>query len=86
MTSWRISSVQGYIAGVTRPGTAYAHVLERQQFSRPDERPVLDEIEGGTFPLVRLGRWPDGARSALSLTGNTDALTIWGNASRFSHG
>jgi hypothetical protein len=50
---------------------------------RTDERPVLDEIEGGTFPLARPGRWPDGARSALSLTGNIDALTIWDYASRF---
>ena len=44
---------------------------------------LLAQIEGGDFPLVRLGRWPNGARSALCVTGDIDALTIWDYGLRF---
>ncbi len=37
---------------------------------------VLEAIDGGPGPLVRLWRWPDGARSALAVTGDIDALTL----------
>ena len=40
------------------------------------EAAVLDAIESGTGPLVRVWRWPDGARSALAVTGDIDALTL----------
>jgi hypothetical protein len=40
-------------------------------------------IEESKRPLVRLGTWPDGARSALAVTGDIDALTIWDFAARF---
>ncbi|MDI9546097.1 MAG: hypothetical protein QM346_00715, partial [Chloroflexota bacterium] len=55
----------------------HAYFLDRQQFSALDERPLLAEIEDGDRPLVRLGRWPRGARSALVVTGDIDALTLW---------
>ena len=41
------------------------------------------ELETGRFPLLRLGRWPGGAKSALAVTGDVDALTIWDYALRF---
>ncbi|MCK5620360.1 MAG: hypothetical protein KAJ17_13215, partial [Candidatus Krumholzibacteria bacterium] len=28
-------------------------------------------------PLLRFGAWPHGNRSALAVTGDIDALTIW---------
>jgi peptidoglycan/xylan/chitin deacetylase (PgdA/CDA1 family) len=40
------------------------------------EADVLDAIETAPGPLVRLWRWPDGARSALAATGDIDALTL----------
>ena len=40
------------------------------------EAPLLDTIESAPGPLVRIGRWPDGARSALAVTGDIDALTL----------
>ena len=40
------------------------------------EASVLDSIESAPGPLVRLWRWPDGARSALAVTGDIDALTL----------
>jgi peptidoglycan/xylan/chitin deacetylase (PgdA/CDA1 family) len=40
----------------------------------------LDECPG---PLLRFGAWPHGNRSALSVTGDIDALTIWDFVHRF---
>jgi peptidoglycan/xylan/chitin deacetylase (PgdA/CDA1 family) len=40
------------------------------------EASVLDAIESAPGPLVRVWRWPDGARSALAVTGDIDALTL----------
>lgn len=39
-------------------------------------------IEESRGPLVRYGRWPGGARSALSITGDLDALTLLDYAAR----
>jgi len=47
------------------------------------ETQVLGAIEGAAGPLVRLGRWPSGARSALAVTGDVDALTLQDFALRF---
>jgi peptidoglycan/xylan/chitin deacetylase (PgdA/CDA1 family) len=40
------------------------------------EAAVLDRVEAGPGPLVRVWRWPRGARSALAVTGDVDALTL----------
>jgi hypothetical protein len=40
-------------------------------------------IEESRRPTVRFGTWPRGARSALSVTGDIDALTIWDFVQRF---
>jgi hypothetical protein len=37
---------------------------------------VLESIEAAPGPLVRVWRWPAGARSALAVTGDVDALTL----------
>jgi len=37
---------------------------------------ILAHIEQSTGPLIRLWRWPRGARSALAVTGDVDAITI----------
>ncbi|HEX2208484.1 MAG TPA: polysaccharide deacetylase family protein [Longimicrobium sp.] len=42
----------------------------------PNEKRVLEMVESTTGPLVRLGRWPAGARSALSVTGDIDCMTL----------
>jgi len=44
--------------------------------ARWSEGEVLREIEAARGPLVRMWRWPDGARSALAVTGDVDALTL----------
>lgn len=40
-------------------------------------------IEESRRPLVRFGTWPNGCKSALSVTGDIDALTIWDFVHRF---
>lgn len=45
-------------------------------FGEPDKRRVLDEIEASDAPLVRLWRWPNGARCALSLSGDVDSMNL----------
>jgi hypothetical protein len=67
---------QGYIVETSTEARRYPCYLERNRFCRRDQRPLLEEIERGTAPLLRFGRWPHGAHSALSITGDIDALTL----------
>jgi peptidoglycan/xylan/chitin deacetylase (PgdA/CDA1 family) len=46
------------------------------------EADVLDAIDRAPGPLVRVWRWPHGARSALAVTGDIDALTLFDFAVR----
>jgi hypothetical protein len=74
---------QGYIVELAEDSQKYVYYLDRSHFGYEAERPLLDQIEQGNFPLVRLNRWPNGSRSALSVTGDIDALTIWDYGLRF---
>jgi peptidoglycan/xylan/chitin deacetylase (PgdA/CDA1 family) len=38
---------------------------------------MIRKIDGSDAPLVRIWRWPHGARSAISITGDIDAMSIW---------
>jgi peptidoglycan/xylan/chitin deacetylase (PgdA/CDA1 family) len=73
---------QGYIVEAARSDGEHECFVQRDRFDLDDRLPLLTQIEGGSFPLLRLGRWPSGAGSALSLTGDVDALTIGDYASR----
>jgi hypothetical protein len=68
---------QGYIVELTEDCQKQTYYLDRPTFKPEDQRRLLQEIDQADFPLIRLGRWPNGARSALSITGDIDALTIW---------
>jgi len=74
---------QGYIVESAVDDQKHAYYLDRPDFRRQDQRRLLQEIEHANFPFVRLGRWPDGARSALCITGDIDALSIWDYGLRF---
>lgn len=67
---------QGYV--VERSGSPAEHAVyvDRVSYDPADQRTIIDEIEATRTPLLRLGRWPDGARSAVSITGDLDALTL----------
>jgi peptidoglycan/xylan/chitin deacetylase (PgdA/CDA1 family) len=74
---------QGYIVEQAENDQSHALYLDRPEFGCEDERSLLAQIEESDFPLVRLGRWPNGARSALCVTGDIDALTLWDYGLRF---
>jgi peptidoglycan/xylan/chitin deacetylase (PgdA/CDA1 family) len=68
---------QGYLVETGADAQSCAFYLNRMDFTSKDERTLLTQVERGTWPLLRLARWPDGAQSALSVTGDIDALTLW---------
>ncbi|MDH5271287.1 MAG: hypothetical protein OEY32_15340, partial [Candidatus Krumholzibacteria bacterium] len=74
----------GYIVEVGERSDGYAvhlGLLDRTDYNAiAASRRVIDE---STRPLVRFGTWPRGAKSALSVTGDIDALTIWDFVARF---
>jgi hypothetical protein len=67
---------QGFVVETSEDDRAYTCFLRRSHFTRRDQRALLDEIDRASFPLLRFGRWPQGAHSALSITGDIDALTL----------
>jgi len=68
---------QGYIVEISRDRHRYKCYFDQANFDASQERKVLAQIEQPDCPLVRLGRWPNGAQSALAITGDIDALTLW---------
>jgi peptidoglycan/xylan/chitin deacetylase (PgdA/CDA1 family) len=68
---------QGYIVEISEESHRYSYYFDQIEFTAEHERPLLAQIEGTDRPLVRLGRWPNGAHSALAITGDIDALTVW---------
>jgi hypothetical protein len=74
---------QGYLLDTGKTARRCAIYLDAATLSRLDsEVELVTFIEGARGPLVRYGRWPDGAKSALSITGDLDALTLLDYASR----
>lgn len=75
---------QGYLVVASAGGEDCSYWLDAQSHFEPAmQRMLLEKIEAAPCPLVKLGRWPDGARSALALTGDVDALTLWDYGLRF---
>jgi peptidoglycan/xylan/chitin deacetylase (PgdA/CDA1 family) len=68
---------QGYWVEINSKDQKYSIYLNQARFSPEDERPMLRRLAHSEAPLIRLGRWPDGAQSALCITGDIDALTLW---------
>lgn len=68
---------QGYIVEISPESALYAYYFDQTNFAPEHERSTLARIERTGRPLVRLGRWPKGAHSALAITGDIDALTLW---------
>ncbi len=68
---------QGYWVETSNEDQAYSIYLRQSRFSAEDERALLQRLAQSDAPLLRLGRWPDGARSALCISGDIDAMTLW---------
>jgi len=73
---------QGFIVEEPQARHEYGLILDRREFAETDERALLSAIERSECPLIRLGRWPHGAKSALCVTGDIDCLTLWDYATR----
>jgi len=68
---------QGYLFEISDDCAGYSVYLDRPNFAQEDEKPLVQQIEAGGSPLIRINRWPGGARSALAITGDIDAVTLW---------
>jgi len=68
---------QGFLLEESTAPEKYGVYLDETNFTPTQEQPLLTKIEATKKPLIRLGRWPNGAQSVLSITGDIDALTIW---------
>ena len=68
---------QGFIFELVGDSRSHSIFLHYPIFAREDERALLSQLDESKLPLVRVGRWPNGARSALCVTGDIDALTYW---------
>jgi hypothetical protein len=68
---------QGYVLESNSAKELYSTYLDSPDFTDADERKVVEAIEGSGHPLVKLGHWPDGYASALCVSGDIDAFTLW---------
>jgi hypothetical protein len=68
---------QGYVVETSHQKQAFSHYFDQTDFDENEQLSILTQIETSGSPLIRLGRWPFGAQSALAVTGDIDALTIW---------
>jgi hypothetical protein len=68
---------QGYILDLGQTAHDCGIYLDEARLaSLASETQLIDFIETGASPLVRYWRWPNGAKSAMSITGDLDALSL----------
>ncbi|HEX2696001.1 MAG TPA: polysaccharide deacetylase family protein [Acidobacteriota bacterium] len=74
---------QGYILDITEQAPDCGIYLDGNKLaSLTNEVQLIDYIEESAGPLVRYWRWPNGAKSAMSITGDLDALSLLDYLSR----
>ena len=74
---------QGYILDMGDTAPRCATYLDAAVLDRlASDVDLITLIEASPGPLVRYWRWPDGARSALSITGDLDAVSLLDYATR----
>ena len=77
---------QGYIVDTADTAVRCAIYLDASTLDGLTQVQLVDHIEALPGPLVRYWRWPNGARSALCITGDLDALSLLDYAGRlFNH-
>ena len=68
---------QGYILDMAETASSCGIYLDETILSGLDnEIALINYVEASTVPLVRYWRWPNGAKCALSVTGDLDALSL----------
>ncbi len=73
----------GYIVETSDDCHNYSIYLDQLGPVGENDRAGVAEIEKSERPLIKLARWPDNACSALAITGDLDALTLWDYGLRF---
>lgn len=74
---------QGYIVDTADTARACATYIDAATLARLSSQVALvSHIEASSGPLVRYGRWPNGAKSAMCISGDLDAITLLDYASR----
>ncbi len=74
---------QGYILDTGETATRCAAYIDAATLAGlTSQVELIKTIEASPGPLVRYWRWPDGAKSALCITGDVDALSLLDYASR----
>lgn len=74
---------QGYILDTTETAPSCGIYLnEAIMADLTSEITLINYIEAYSGPLIRYWRWPNGAKSALSITGDLDALSLFDYLSR----
>lgn len=68
---------QGFIVEISHDRRRYPFYFDQTNFEASQEQFLLEQIEGSHEPLIRLARWPNSTQSALAITGDVDALTLW---------
>ncbi len=68
---------EGYTVEQSEKPDNYGIYLKNlAQFDEAAEKPLSQKIEQSDAPLLRYWRWPDQARSAFSVTGDIDSITL----------
>ncbi len=68
---------QGYILDSGETATRCATYIDAATLAGlTSEVALIDYIEASAGPLIRYWRWPDGAKSAMCVTGDLDALSL----------
>jgi peptidoglycan/xylan/chitin deacetylase (PgdA/CDA1 family) len=68
---------QGYLVERGNSNQEYSYYFDQKEFTAADGISIVHDIENSQNALVKLCRWPNGARSALAITGDIDAITYW---------
>ncbi len=76
---------QGYVLDTSSSAPRCGTYLDAPTLAGLSSRaPLINHIEASAAPLIRYWRWPDGCKSALSITGDIDALSLLDYAARLS--
>ncbi len=77
-------SDMGYVLEVGNAPEDFAvHLGQLEDDGYTALQSCLERLNGCPGPLLRFGTWPHGNRSALAVTGDIDALTVWDFVHRF---
>lgn len=73
---------QGYIVDTGETARSCGIYLDNAFINLTNQVDLVSYIETSSAPLVRYWRWPNGAKSAMCITGDLDALTLLDYTSR----